>query len=121
MLAVAPRQAAAEAKRRLLRCHRRLSRFIPGSELCRLNADPRDRVPVSGVMARFVEATLQAAARTGGLVDPTLLGEIEPAGYRSDHRVSVPLDIALGLAPPRRPAQAGDASRWRAVRRGLRR
>jgi thiamine biosynthesis lipoprotein len=109
-------QAVAEITQRLQRWNRRLSRFVADSELCRLNADPRERVPVSAVMARFVEAAVRAAAHTGGLVDATLLTEIERAGYRSDHRVSLPLGLALGLAPRRQAAQASDARRWRAVR-----
>ncbi|MDQ6749790.1 MAG: FAD:protein FMN transferase [Actinomycetota bacterium] len=109
-------QAVSEAQRRLLHWNHRLSRFVADSELCRLNADPRERVPVSAVMAQFVDAALRAAAQTGGLVDATLLAEIEQAGYRSDHRVSLPLDMALTLAPRRQPAQANPAMRWRAVR-----
>ncbi len=109
-------QAVSEAKRRLLQCNQDLSRFVAGSELRRLNADPRERVPVSATMVRFVEAAVEAAARTRGLVDATLLTELEHAGYRSDHRVSLPLAIALALAAPRQPAQASSSLRWRAVR-----
>ena len=109
-------QAVADARRRLQACSDRLSRFRPSSELCRLNADPRERVPVSPIMARFAGAAVRAAAQTGGLVDPTLVDEIERAGYRSDHRVSLPLEIALALAPRRQPAHADDRRRWRGVR-----
>ena len=109
-------QAVADARRRLQAGSDRLSRFRSSSELCLLNADPRERVPVSALMARFVEAAVRAGAQTGGLVDPTLLGEIERAGYRSDHRVSLPLDIALALAPRRAPAHADDRRRWLGVR-----
>ena len=56
-----------------------------------------------------------AGARTGGLVDATLVGEIERAGYRHDHRTSVPLERALRLAPPRRPAGPHQERRWASI------
>ena len=59
---------------------RALSRFDPASELSRMNQDPRSNVPVSATMSRFIEAALAAASITGGLVDPTLVPEIENAG-----------------------------------------
>lgn len=111
-----PGQAARRAKRRLLDWHAQFTRFEPGSELSRLNGDPRKTVPVSSIMGRFVEAALGAAAMTGGLVDPTLVAEIERAGY-SEHfdAVSVPLARALASAPPRVPGGASPAARWREV------
>jgi thiamine biosynthesis lipoprotein len=64
------------------------------------------------MMARFVQATVDAARETGGLVDATLIGALEEAGYRRDLSGSLPLSIALGLAPSRRPAAAAQRSRW---------
>ena len=93
----------------------RLTRFDPGSELCALNADPREVVPVSPLLRRAVQAALLGARRTGGLADPTLLEAVEAAGYARS-RVGVEpasLDDALRAAPPRRPATPG--GRWRAV------
>lgn len=78
----APDVAVLRAKRRLLEWHAQFSRFEPASELSRLNEDPRVQVPASAMMIRFVEAALYAATLTGGLVDPTLLSEVEQAGYR---------------------------------------
>ena len=40
---------AARARRKLLAWHDRFTRFTPDSELSRLNADPRDEVPATGV------------------------------------------------------------------------
>lgn len=97
----------AAARRRLEAWHRRFSRFRPDSELSRLNRDPREVVPISAEMARLLSAIHAAAAATGGLVDGTLLHEIEDAGYRTDLGTPVPLDIALALAPQRHPARAG--------------
>ena len=58
-----------------------LTRFEPTSELSRINADPRETVEAGPLMIRFVETALSAAALTDGLVDPTLLPELERAGY----------------------------------------
>jgi thiamine biosynthesis lipoprotein len=81
---------AAQAEHRLDRAEsllaefdHRLSRFKPESELCRLNADDRDRVPASPMMQRFVEAVGWAGRRSGGLVDATVLPAVERSGYRS--------------------------------------
>jgi thiamine biosynthesis lipoprotein len=108
-------RAADEAQAALLTWHRRFTRFSPDSELSRLNADPRGAVPVTPIMARFVQAAVDAAHRTGGLVDATLIGALEDAGYRRDLRGSLPLPIALGLAPPRHPAAPARRSRWTEV------
>jgi thiamine biosynthesis lipoprotein len=77
-----PEKAAAIAEARLLAAHRQLSRFLPDSELSRLNRDPRTRVPVDPLLLRLVSAAREAGELTSGLVDATLLGEIEAAGYR---------------------------------------
>ena len=94
-----------------------LSRFRPESELCRLNADRRERVPASALLRRAVAAGLFAAERSGGLVDPTLVGEIERAGYVSSRAgmAGLPLRDALAEAPARRPAQPRSEQRWRDV------
>src|SRR4051794_3501929 len=73
--------------------HRRLTRFDPQSELCLLNADQRDRVEVSSTLAVAVDAALWTARRSGGVVDPTLIGELEEAGYRSSRVGIAPADI----------------------------
>jgi thiamine biosynthesis lipoprotein len=109
------RAAQAGVRRRLETWHDRFSRFRPDSELSRLNADPRAAVPVSPVMARLVEAVAHAARMTGGLVDATLLREIEAAGYRTDLGAPLPLALGLRLAPPRRPAGPSAASGWREI------
>ena len=95
--------------------HRRLSRFIPGSELCALNADPRERVPVSPALADAVRAALWAAGRSGGLVDPTLLDQLERAGYRESltGRARAPWTAPEG---PPRPARPHPREAWREIR-----
>jgi FAD:protein FMN transferase len=105
-------RAAADAEAALRTWHRRFTRFSPASELSQLNADPRGTVPVTPMMARFVQAAVDAARETDGLVDATMIGALEAAGYRRDLRGSLPLSIALGLAPARRPAARAQRSRW---------
>ncbi|MGI8428908.1 MAG: FAD:protein FMN transferase [Solirubrobacteraceae bacterium] len=112
----APQEAVSEACAQLLRWHDQFSRFKPASELASLNRDPRERVPVSATMARFVQAVSDAASLTDGLVDATMLDQIEAAGYEADHlRASLALPLALALAPPRRPAGPQPAGRWREI------
>ncbi|MHB8696150.1 MAG: FAD:protein FMN transferase [Solirubrobacteraceae bacterium] len=108
--------AAASARESLLGWHTQFSRFVDDSELSRLNADTRGTVPVSALMARLVSAALAAAARTGGLVDPTLSDEIERAGYAGHFEgEGIPLSQALALAPPRVPATPRSDAVWRSV------
>ena len=119
----------------------RLSRFRAGSELVRLNADPRATVPASALLRAAVAAAVWAAERTDGLVDPTLLDALERQGYtrslagappaglagvvaaaprRAASRCAPPaaardLGGAVAAAPPRAPAAARSDRRWRAV------
>ena len=115
---VADAQAAvASARRRLLEWHQQFSRFEAGSELTRLNGDPDATVRVSPMMRRVVEAGVKAAHATGGLVDPTLLAEIERAGYDGHLEPDgVPVAVALALAPARAPGHAAVDPAWRRVR-----
>lgn len=58
-----------------------LSRFLPESELCRLNGRAGEWVSVSDLLWNVLcDAVLQAEA-TQGLFDPTLLNALEAAGY----------------------------------------
>jgi thiamine biosynthesis lipoprotein len=114
-----PAAAAAEQGRRFVEdFDATLSRFKPDSELSRLNADPRERVPASELMRRAVEAGVFAAERSDGLVDPTLLREIEDAGYVASRAgmSGLPLGEALAGAPARHPAAPRSEQRWRGFR-----
>lgn len=73
--------AAKAAEVQLLDAHRRLSRFLPESDLSRLNDDPRCAVKVSRTLVELAAAVRRAGLLSGGLVDATLLDEIERAGY----------------------------------------
>ena len=117
-----------EVRAEVERLAARLTRFDPHSELCRLNADPRLAVPASADLRAAVRAALLGAELTGGLADPTLLGELERAGYVHS-RTSVgpicvpmargsgpgPLAAALAVAPARRAARPHPAAAWRSV------
>jgi FAD:protein FMN transferase len=108
-------EAAALGRRSLLAWHERFSRFLADSELSRLNADPRRTVPVRPLMARFAQAVRSAGELSGGLVDATLLPEIENAGYDGDLGRPLALSPALALAPAREPAAAAPLRRWHEI------
>lgn len=113
---MAPAAAAAERARQfIVEFDATLSRFKSGSELCEMNADGRERVPASELLREAVKAGLAAAERSGGLVDPTLVREIESTGYRASRAgvPGAPLGAALEEAPPRRPAGPDPEARWR--------
>jgi thiamine biosynthesis lipoprotein len=115
---MAPAAAAAEQARRfVVEFDATLSRFKPESELCRLNADGRECVPASELLRTAVKAGLAAAERSGGLVDPTLVGEIESAGYAASRAgvAGAPLGAALGAAPARHPARPHPSAAWRRI------
>jgi FAD:protein FMN transferase len=84
-----------------------LSRFRPDSELSALNRDPREAVPASALVLHLALAVRSAGSRSGGLVDATLLGPLERAGYAASRTGVAPasLEAALAAAPPRRPAR----------------
>jgi thiamine biosynthesis lipoprotein len=114
-----PELAGAVAEAVLWSCQAELTRFHPGSELSLLNADPAPTRVTSKLLAAAVAAARAAAERSGGLVDPTLLGAIEAAGY-TESRVGVKpasLAAAIRVAPPRLPAAAapGRGPGWAAI------
>lgn len=117
---VGPDSASAEEAGRRVRgfiheFDRRLSRFRPESELSALNQDPREEVPASDLMRTAVKAGIWAARRTEGLVDPTLIEEVEAAGYRKSRAgmSGVPVMESLAAAPARRAARPSATGRWR--------
>jgi thiamine biosynthesis lipoprotein len=109
------RDAALAARAQLLTWHEGFSRFLPDSELSRLNREPGTQVQVSRLMARLAEAVRDAGTLTGGLVDGTLLAQVQDAGYRSD--LGEPLDLrrALTLAPARRRARPNSRRGWEQI------
>jgi FAD:protein FMN transferase len=105
-------ETVAMVRGQLLEWHERFSRFLPDSELSRLNRDPRREVPVTPLMARLAQAVLTAGSLSGGLVDATLLEQLETAGYTEDLCEPASLERALALAPPRHAASPAAPARW---------
>lgn len=107
-----PRLVALALETSLRRAHRALSRFEPASELSRLNADPARVVAASPLLCELVSAASWAAERSEGLVDASVIGQVEAAGYRESRRgrEPAPLAAALADAPARRPARRRDPS-----------
>jgi thiamine biosynthesis lipoprotein len=95
----------------------RLTRFDPTSDLSRLNADPRARVPAAPLLRAAVGAALRAARLSGGLGDPTVLDAVRRSGYADSRAYVAPAALLLRLdsAPLRRPARPDPAARWRAI------
>lgn len=96
----------------------RLSRFRPDSELSLLNADSRTTVPASQLLRDAVRVALWAADRTGGLVDPTVLDDLETTGYTASWDPGRRLDLRTALddeRPAPRAASANPDRRWSRV------
>jgi FAD:protein FMN transferase len=113
-------EAISRAEAELLGAHEQLSRFLPESELSRLNRDPRTTVPVSGLMLELASAVRRAGALSGGLVDATLLAEIDRAGYRESRTGPNARPAAAepaGSANERRraPAAPSPSQRWNQI------
>ncbi len=71
--------------------NRRFSRFLPTSELNRVNAAPLGLMLVSEDFASMLSLALDAASATGGRVTPAVGGAITAAGYDRDF-ADLPLD-----------------------------
>ena len=114
----APRQPPAGCATSWRTSTRVCRRFRADSELSLLNADPRTSVPASKLLRTAVRAALWAAERTDGLLDPTLVDELEQAGYDAlaGRRHA---GVARGRRSPRRrrarPATPDPAQRWREI------
>jgi FAD:protein FMN transferase len=115
--AAEPSLAAVEAQQFIDRFERMLSRFRPDSELCALNRDPRPAVRASSLLRNAVRAGIEAAERTDGLVDPTLVRDLESVGYETSRAGTAPASLreALLLAPARRPARPHPDQAWRQI------
>jgi thiamine biosynthesis lipoprotein len=85
-----------------------LSRFLPESELSRLNARAGQPVVVSPLLYQAIAAALDGARRTAGLYDPTILDALEAAGY--DRSFAAPLADVAPTAPLVAPAAS-----WRDI------
>ncbi|WP_036960259.1 FAD:protein FMN transferase [Pseudoclavibacter soli] len=116
LIAVSPAdrlpQARRIADRWMGRVERACSRFVPDSEL--RGIPELTETQVSPVLAELMRVALEAARRTGGLVDPTLGRAEEAIGYRvtmGGQLVAAPVALEaptrhVTTAPPRVPWQA---------------
>jgi thiamine biosynthesis lipoprotein len=115
---LAPPDLAALRLEAFLRAfHARLTRFDSASELSVMNACSSKRCSVSPLLALAVRAGLWSAERSAGLVDPTLVGELERVGYDRTRAGVEPASLAQALtaAPPRRPAGPSPDRRWQSI------
>ena len=102
------RQAAADLVALLDRIDRTASRFRADSALSRANANAGRPTAVPRQLVDLVDAALQAAAQTDGLVDPTIGRTLSQLGYDRDI-AELP---GNGAAVTARPARCS----WRYVR-----
>ena len=91
VIVVAPTLALADvlattAVARLVELERTWSRFLPDSELSRLNATASSPVRVSRDVVGLVERAIEAWNRTDGRFDPTVLPALIASGYDRDFR-----------------------------------
>ena len=109
--------AAMLAQGRLRSFHGRLTRFDPHSELSLLNDDPQLEVYASRLLRTLAQAIVDAGERSGGLVDGTLVEDIERAGYRTSRTGIAGLRIADVVAAGHepRPARARPDAAWRRI------
>ncbi len=110
LLPAARATAGAEIVRSLFEeWERTLSRFLPESELARLNARAGEPVAVSALLWTVLTTALAAADATGGLYDPTLLHQLVAIGYDRTFDAVSASQPAAGYQP--RPG-----GHWRDVR-----
>jgi FAD:protein FMN transferase len=73
-----------DAVARVDQLERRWSRFLPNSEVSRLNAMPGEHVLVSSDTIELVSRATEGWERTGGVFDPTVLPALRAYGYDRD-------------------------------------
>jgi thiamine biosynthesis lipoprotein len=89
------------ARNRVADLESRWSRFLPMSEVSRLNRAAGQPIVVSDETTRLLQAAVEGWQRTEGLFDPTVLGDVVRAGY----------DRTFADLPPDR--REAPPSRWR--------
>ena len=100
--------AMSAVERTFARLNDRFTRFTLSSELSTVNAGARSWTRVSGEFGQMT-AALEAAERTEGLFDPTILPALLAAGYDRDFDELI-AGARLALNPPE------PCGRWRDVR-----
>jgi len=87
-----------------------LSRFLPESELSRLNRTAGEAVEVSNLLYDVLQTALEAARATGGLYDPTLFKQLVNIGYDRSFD-TLPAVVFADAANPGLPGGG-----WRRIR-----
>ena len=82
------------------RLERNWSRFLPDSEVSRMNRNAGDVVEVSDATVLLVERSIEAWTLTGGRYDPTMLTQVCALGYDRPFAEIVPVDRAAVAAAP---------------------
>ena len=115
--AVPAEAALDQAEAALRQVHDSLTRFEESSDLSALNRDDREVVPASQLLRTAVASALEAAALTGGLVDPVLEDRMREIGYAGSRQGLEPasLEAALAEAPGRRPASPKTSAQWQEI------
>ncbi len=90
---------------------RSLSRFRPDSELSLLNHNAGKKLGVSELLWTVLALAIQAAEKTGGLFDPTVLGAMQKSGYNTSFQDMRGSGVSAG-APCERKVGA-----WREIER----
>jgi FAD:protein FMN transferase len=111
------RTLVGRVQERLRAIHRALTRFDSDSELNHLNAHAGEAIRVSDTLLDAVRAALWASEFSGGLLDPTILPDLERAGYVTSRvgQTPAPLGDALAQAPPRGAAIPQAQADWRRI------
>jgi thiamine biosynthesis lipoprotein len=105
-----PEPLAAAALDQVARLERCWSRFVPGSELIRLNAAAGRSVTVSPALLLAVESAAALYAETGGAFDPTVGARLAALGYdRTFAEVAASSPVAVAPPEGRAPGMAGVA------------
>ncbi|MGI9608620.1 MAG: FAD:protein FMN transferase [Acidimicrobiales bacterium] len=84
---------------RLQELEGRWSRFIDSSEICAINAAPDRWHVVSADTAALIQRSIVAWSATHGALDPTVLGAVEVAGYRTSFE-QLSGEVPSGAATP---------------------
>jgi thiamine biosynthesis lipoprotein len=92
-----------------------LSRFLPDSELSRLNQQSSILTPVSNLLYQVLTTALAAAEATHGVYDPTMHEQLVHLGYDRTFE-DLPPVILSGKDRPVFPGEPGGA--WRGIRVG---
>lgn len=62
-------------------CEQRFSRFLPASELCELNNCAGEWLQISEDLMEMLQLSIKYYRETGGLFDPSILPDLQQAGY----------------------------------------